>query len=354
MGLQKVFNTPGSGSVAARLLANGMDVGAMRPYHEAVDGNDETESFITVNQNGELIARPTGNVSLLRKDEWKQYDQAVLDITQSRLVGIQDLISRGLVYNIGNGMGTTVLEYEDISDVTAAEISMDAVTPGRNDRPQYDIKYLPLPITHKDFQINIRALNASRTTGRSLDTVMAQKSARKIAESLETQLFTATSYTYGGGVIYSYLNAPNRNQGSLTANWDDSAAGGENILTDVLAMKAALIAAGYYGPYVLYVPTNFETSLDEDFKAGSDKSVRQRLLEVGSLSDIKVVDTLTSDNVVMVQMTEDVVRLVVGLPITTIEWDTVGGMVSHFKVITIQVPQVRADQAGNSGIAHWT
>ena len=340
-----ILNGKGSGPLAQRLLANGMNVGAMRPWV----GNDG-RAYINVNGQASLVTNAT-----LRKDEWKQYDEAALQMSTERLVGISDLLSRGLTYNISNGLGTTVLEYEDVSDLQAAQMSMDAVTRGTNDRPEFDINYLPLPIIHKDFQSNIRVLNASRTTGQPLDTTTAGLAGRKVAELLEQYLFQgASTYTYGGGTLYGYMDSPTRNTGSLTANWDDSAATGDTILTDVRAMKQALIDAKHYGPYVLYIPTNFETAIDDDFKANSDKTIRQRLLEINGISDVKVADKLTDDNVIMVQMTSDVVRLVVGLPVTTVEWQTEGGMIFHYKVMTIQVPQVRADQDDNSGIAHWS
>jgi len=53
-----------------------------------------------------------------------------------------------------------------------------------------------------------------------------------------------------------------------------------------------------------------------------------------------------------VQMTTDVVRLVRGMGIQNIEWQTEGKMITKYKVMTIQVPQVRSDQDGNSGIVH--
>lgn len=52
----------------------------------------------------------------LRKDEWKEMDSAVVDIAKRRMIGVNDLISRNLFYNLGNGLGTTVFEYEDASD----------------------------------------------------------------------------------------------------------------------------------------------------------------------------------------------------------------------------------------------
>jgi len=157
-------------------------------------------------------------------------------------------------------------------------------------------------------------------------------------------LFTDESYSFGGGVIYSYLNHPSRNEVTITA-WDDSAKTARGIVDDVLAMKQAAIDAKHYGPYKVYIPTAYETVLDEDYEdtgtTSTNKTIRQ-----------KVVDTLTANNVVLVQMTQDVVRLVRGMPIQNVEWSVEGKFINKYKVMTIQVPQVRADQEGNSGVVH--
>lgn len=342
----------GHGAVAQgviqRLLTNGMNIGGLRPWI----GDDEN-NYITSNDGNALLI---GNAATLRKDEWKHYDDVILKVTEERLRGVADLYAAGLTYTIPNGMGSTVLEYEDMSDMEAAQLSMDGATRGDKDRPEFDISYLPLPITHKDFMINARVLAASRTTGSPLDTTMAEMAARKVAEKLEDMLFNgASTYAYGGGTIYGYTDFPSKNTYSLTANWDEldsSSIDGEGILSDVIGMKAASIAAGFYGPWVLYIPTNFETAMDKDFKVNSDKSIRQRVLEIDGLTDIRVADKLTADNVILVQMTSDVVRMVNGMAVTPVEWNTEGGMILHYKVMTIQVPQLRATQEGDCGIVH--
>ena len=290
---------------------------------------------------------------VLRKDEWKHYDLAVIKAAQDRLVGVADLMSRGLVLPIANGLGKTVLEYEDASDITDAEISMAGVTPGQNDRLVYDINYLPLPIVHKDFQINIRVLNSSRTTGVPADTAMAAMAAGKVADKLEEILFIgAGTYTFGGGTIYGYLDAPNTNSVTLSENWDVAAGAktGAEIIADVVAMKQASIDAAHYGPFMLYLPTAYETVLDKDHTTGYPKTTRSRILEIAGIQGIKIADKLTANHVVLVQMTSDVVRMVEGLPLTTVEWETEGKMIFHFKVMTISVPQIRSNQANQSGI----
>ncbi len=312
------------GNVANRLLANDFNTNALRT-------NDT-----------------------LRKDEWKFYDIAIIKEAQLRLNGVADLISRGLTFSVAGGFGKTVLEYEDQSDINDASVSMDGLNSGPNDRPEYDLKFLPLPITHKDFFISARILQASRTTGQSLDTTWAELAARKVSEKLETYLFQGSGdYTFGGGTIFGYTDFPDRNTGSLTADWALSTTTGAEIITDVLAMKQTEIDDRFFGPYVLYIPTAYETKMDEDYKADGDQTIRERILAIANISDVRVSDFMPANNVVLVQMTQDVVRMVEGMPFTNVQWETQGSMMFHMKVMTINVPQIRADQAGRCGLANF-
>jgi hypothetical protein len=53
---------------------------------------------------------------------------------------------------------------------------------------------------------------------------------------------------------------------------------------------------------------------------------------------------------ILVQMTADVARAVTGMDITTVQWETNGGMRVNFKVMCIKVPQIRSDFNGATGI----
>lgn len=311
------------GDVAATLLANGMDTNVLRT-------ND-----------------------VLRKDEWTELDEKVVKIARQRLVGVGDLMSRGLVFRIGNGLGTTVLETENMGDLNDAEMSMDAETRAKEALLEFDIEYMPLPIIHKSFSLNVRHLQASRSRGRSLDTLGAEQSSRKVAEYIENLLFNGSSaYTYGGGTLRGYTDHLSRNTIDLTVPWDDSGATGATMLTDLLTMKQASIDAKHLGPWICYLPTNFETALGDDYKEGSDKSILQRLSEIAGIEQIKIADKLASNNVLLVEMMEDTVRMVEGLPLQVIEWRGAGNLRYNFKVLTILLPQIRADQEGNCGITH--
>lgn len=354
--------------MSSAVLNGKLDVGLMRPWVEMekpdprglaqLAGMEPRATGMFVNAGGQI--RPVTN-AILRKEEWIEYDKAVVQAAKIRYRGIADLQKRGLTYNLTNGLGTTVLEWEKMSELGAAQMNMDGVPQPNNDRLEFDMEYLPLPIIHKGFSLNIRHLAASRRGGSNLDTTQAYECAAMIADYLENMLFNgALTYTFGGGVIYGYRDFDHRITGSLAnGHWDDlqpnsEGSIGEQILQDVLNMKADSIAHKHYGPWVLYIPTGFEKMMDRDYVSGYPKSIRQRVLEITGIEDVVVVDKMAADCVLLVQMTPDVVRLVTGLPLTTVQWQEFGGMTTHYRVMTIQVPQIRADSNGNTGIVHYT
>lgn len=351
----------GQGQVANMLMANGaLNLGRMRPFitndgrafiTEYRGGNPkEAQSYRTIQIN---------TTATLRRDEWKQLDDALVEISRQRLGGIQDLVSNGLVYNLGNAMGTTVLEWHDVSDGMEAALTIDGVSRGNGDRMVFQHNYLPIPIIHVDYEINARVLASSRSLGNPLDTTSAERAGRKVLEKLEDMLFTNTTYSFGEtdsrtrNTIYSYINHPDRNAVNLSIEWNASAITPAGILQDVLEMKQASINAYHYGPWMLYIPTAYETVLDDDYDSQTPgTTIRERILKIAGIKGIKVIDRLPANNVVLVQMTSDVVRLVNGLPLQNVEWATEGGMVTKYKAMAIQVPQIRSDQSGKSGIVH--
>jgi uncharacterized linocin/CFP29 family protein len=288
----------------------------------------------------------------LRKDEWIQYDKAIIDIARSRLVGVGDLMSKGLRYPVADALGVTRVEWENVSDMTPAEVSMSGVMESDNDRVVYDLEGMPLPIIHKDFNINVRVLHASRKTGQPLDTTQAQVASRKVAELIETMLFNGATVLGSNRPIYGYTTAPNRNTGSVTASW--VTATGAQIIADILAMIGKAVTDNMYGPYVLYVPAAAYTHMADDYKAESDRTILERVLAIPGITAVRPTKDLAAPNVVMVQMTSDVVDMIDGMGPTMVEWDSHGGFVAHFKVFAIMAPRIRNDQLLQSGIVHYS
>lgn len=284
--------------------------------------------------------------AVLRKDEWQLLDTAVVDVARQRLIGIADLQEAGLVQQLG-GLGTTISQYETQSDMSTADIDMDAETAGEEDNVTYTLHSIPVPIIHKSFRINIRKLEASRRLGESLDVVQARVAARKVRDKLEDLLFNGdTSIKVNGQVLEGYTTATNKN--TVTgADWGTIA----NIYANCLSAVAANEADNYFGPYILYVAKTQFGQMRNLYTDGAPETAYERVLRgLPQIQAIKPADALTAGTAVLVQMTADVIDLAVGLDITTVQWETRGGMSIHFKVMAAMAPRPKSDANSGSGI----
>ena len=250
-----------------------------------------------------------------------------------------------------------------MSDPGEAMVDMDGMTEGRAFAPKFDLVGLPLPITHSDFFLSARFLAVSRNKGTPADTLRAEFAGRRVAEMIEKTLIgTLQGITYGdstkydrSSTIYGYINHPDRlTKTDLTT---PTSTNGTTIMDDWLACRELLYAQNFYGPFMVYTSTDYDQYLDNDFKANSDLSVRERLLQIEGVQGIRRLDYLTPADshaftMIWVQMTEDVARAVNGMEVTTVQGESMGGMRINFKVMGIQVPQLRSDFNGKMGLLH--
>ncbi len=317
-------NASAHGSVAAKLLAGGFNTSALR------------------------------TMDLLRKDEWILFDDAVVDVARERLGIVQDLISRGLRFPLINAMGTTRLEWERISDMDPAQVSMAGVTEGEYDRIDFELQNMPIPLIHKEFTLNIRHLEASRSRGESIDTTQIRVATRKVAEEIEEIFVNGLSLQAIGGQVFGLTTAPDRNTGTSQDWTDTGAVTGEDIIDQVIQMKADAAADHMFGPYGFYIPRPFEDRLENDYKANSDKSIRMRLSELANITFIRPTERLSGNQVVLAQLTTDVIEVVDGIQPRTVQWDAQGGFVINFKILAIVLPRIRSDYTLQSGIVHYT
>jgi len=343
-----IHNGVSHGDVASTLMANNFDPHVLRPYI-----GDDGKSYVTINQGGQAKSLITNAPATLRKDEWISLDDVVVKAAKSRLAAVADLRANGLQYNIPNGMGKTVLQYQNQSDISAAAVSMDGLNESAGDRPEYDLNSLPLPIIHKDFRFSAREVLASRNGGSPLDTTIAELAGRKVAEEAENLLLgVSDSYSYGGGTIYGYTNFPSRLTKTMTA---PSTTNHKTTVSEILAMKSQSQAAKHYGPWFCYCSTSWDQYMDEDYEvAKGDNTLRDRIGAIEGIDRPKTLDFLPANTLLLVQKSSDVVREVIGMDITTVQWETKGGMELHFKVMGIMIPQLRKDFNGNTGIVHGT
>lgn len=340
--------------LATKVIGEGrLSAHSRRPFL----GKDGNSYVLVQNANGEYGKLRVNGTALLQYDEWKDIDRAVVQAAVQRLRAVADLRSRGLEHNLGS-IGVTISLWDRQSDMTAAELSMDARRRSEMDTPAFKTQQVPVPIVHKDFEIELRRLTASRRMGESLDVSGAQIAGRLVAEKTESMLFVgSTLISAEGSPIYGYTTHPDRNIVAMATNWTAVAAGDNyKIVNDVIAMQNASRTARHFGPWVLYVPTNFEGKLDQDYKdsvtSSDPRTVRDRILALSGIEDVVVADFLPASNVVLVQMTNDTIDLAVAQDVTTVQWSADGGMSEDFKVMAVWVPRCKSDFDGRCGITH--
>jgi uncharacterized linocin/CFP29 family protein len=338
------------GDAADRLMQNDFDVGVLRPWYDP----ETKQSYYSRTINGKQRTYVSNTPAVLSYDSWKQFDSMIIRAVTEELSAVADVRMAGLEYRLPNGMGHTVLQYQTQGDISAATVSMDPIRRSEADRPETDIGLLPLPIIHKDFDFSAREIAVSRQGNMPLDTSTAELAARKVAEEAEKMLIgTVDPYGYGGGTIYGYINHPSRATNfSLTA---PTGSNGGTVVNEVLNLRQLLINDYHKGPFMLYVNMQWAAHLDNEFSTSKgDNTLRQRILAIEGIRGIKTLDFLPTTNyeMVLVEMKSSNVRMVVGMEPMLMQWESQGGLLKHFKVAAMLVPQLRTDTDSNIGVAH--
>lgn len=319
-------------------------------------GKWATERMLKAMQEGRPLSPSELRTNdTLRNEEWKAFDLALVEGFRTRLRAVADLIAAGLTMPLANAMAKTVLEYDKIGDMDPATVSMDGMARSENDRIEFEAAGLPIPITHKDFFINIRKLMASRLGSEALDTTQIRVSARKVAEEIERMLIIGGKQ-FQSLPIYGYTTHPNRNTlGFGTGgNWAAGAKTGTQIVVDIQSMMSKAEEKGFYGPYWVYFSKNASVRMEDDYKEMSERTIRERVTDMDGVAKFTSLDMMPANNVILLQPTPDVVQLVDGEQPQNVQWDVNGGFGVNFKVFAIQVPLVRTDADGNSGIVHMS
>lgn len=324
------------------------------------------------------LVSPVYNTSALPRDTWYTIDRNVIRASRDRLSAWNDLEAANL-YGGFNGMAVEALVRDTMTDVGQAQMDMDGIADEQGDQPFFMPDILPLPITHSGFYLTARKLAQSRNSGMPLDTTLAENCGRRVAEKVENVTIgnidlsgfvvgSSSEFTRRG--IYGFCTQPDRitktdltDVSTITQGVTQSA-----LKDDVLEMLALAYAQKFYGPFMLYYSTHYDTIMQEDYfvlstsgAAAPTKTVIQRLREIEGIRDIKRLDLLTSaQTLILVQMTSETVQAINGLEFTTVQWEEKGGAKLMFRVMCIKIPGLRSQFVGTSqtsrkcGIVHGT
>lgn len=360
------MNGLGEGPSLTQLKKNGMDPGILRPFMEidrrtglptgrslakVVARNPYTGQPV-YNEKGEPQKRVivVNSPTTMLEQDWKDIDKRVEFAAKQRLRLFGDVYGAN-PYNIANGMGTIAITNNTAIRNATAMISMDPIRRGRRSRPLMETTIMPLPCTHSDGGFTSReiAVTANNPSMR-LDTSGIEGAARVVAETTEHLFVGDSSFTYAGGTIYGLRNAPNRFTKVLS---QPTGSNGPTIIAQIASMLQTLKDNFFYGPYIAYMSNAYQQWLMQDYTTTYAKALWARIQEATpEITAWRPLDFLTGYQIILVQMTSDVIEAVQGMPITTVQWTEQGGFEECFKVLCIQVPRVKTTAYGTTGIMH--
>ncbi len=321
-------------------------------------------------ESGELSIPGLRALSPLSDKAQVIVDKAVVEVGLERLVFAADLMAEGLTYSLPDPLSVTQLEWDTENKVGTAQRTMSPSARGENQLSDRSHNRLPIYLTTDDFSIGIRTLKMSERVGQPLDTSLIKQATRRVNESIEDAAVNGATTLDGQALVVGgygapgLLNAPNANSNTLSVDWTAAnivGTTGPAILNDVLAMIGKEQADKKFGPYNLYVGTLAGNTIEGDFKTNTTDTIRERLQRItagGRMLQIRVADRMpgaaTGTQCALVQMTSDVVEIVNGQPPTVIPWTSLDGFTLYWLIMAIQVPRVRSDYDGNSGVCIGT
>lgn len=287
----------------------------------------------------------------LREDEWERIDERVNDVLRTRVTVADDLRQRGLVEEVS--LGTIIRKTERLQDQDDAEISFDGDTSPQRDRADYLVDSRAVPVISADFEVGWRQLEASRTRGDPLDTANAEQKAAKVSRKLQDLIANGlSSGTPTGGGLPGLTSAGNRLTDTLSNNWDTSSG---TPVEDVKTMLESAYSSNLFGPFIVYVPKNYWAEVQDDYKAESEGTFIDRIERFEDIEAVRPLDALADDNVVMVQMTRDVLDLSEAQAVTTVQWER-NPFVTNFRVLTVAGPHIKNIEVDDgttvNGIVH--
>lgn len=324
--------------------------------------NRVPRDFLTANEGagatidrGRMYEHLVAN-DLLRRDEIREIDEALTAVADRDRAGVQDLIDRGLVRNLRN-IGVSLYQVDRHSAVEDAKQHMSITALGDKDQVTFTPTVYPVPVTSSQFDLDRRQVAAGQTLGMGVDTTNVEEHTRAVIRRLENTLANGNAgIVLDGNALQGYTNLTARHQVSFTdVEWSATSAL-TNAVSDVLEMRRVLADDGFDGPYVLYIPSNWDGVIDDDYKAESDRTLRERILAITGIQAVKVMPSLTASNAVLVQMTRSVVEYAVGQELAPVTWDLMGGLAQNWAILEVSTFALKTaedeDGVATSGIAH--
>lgn len=292
--------------------------------------------------------------AFLNQEEWELLDKAVFERAKLRLNAYNDVVSAGLTRR--SSLAAWYSKWRVASERIEANVTMDFRTRVDFDRTDKKTYGVPLPIYSAAYTLGRRELLSARAAGQQVETFEAEEAAAAVAEKAEDILINGdTSVVIAGNSIPGYRTLAARNTATAAAYGGGDFGTISNITDTFLGMLSALAALRYHGPFNCYIHNTQYHQLLAFYTDGSGQTALERVESLPEINSVKSNDLIgTAGDLVMVQMTRNVVDLEIALTLENRRWEAPDGSAMFFVVMLSAVPRLKTDYAGTAGIAHAT
>lgn len=291
-----------------------------------------------------------GNASPLPKDVWGEWDRDGIMIQRDVLAVFNDLaaaVSRTMP------LGKLIHHFQQISDSSGVNISMDGRSKAKNDQPEYSYVGTPLPIVDSTFGFGWRQVLAAQTEGVSLDEGARMNSNRKVAEKLEDIVLNGDSQiVVAGSQLYGLRNHPKRNTRSTGSTLNGTT--GANWVTEITATLKLLHGDNFRSPATIYLNwDDWFYATATEYTSGYPKKISQAVLEIPGIANILPCSKVPANNIIALVKSREVVSLLNGMPMMT------RAQARHnpeddynFVVMAASALEIKYDANDQCGVAH--
>jgi len=309
-----------------------------------------------VDERGSLMIneRALASNAFLNQEEWEILDKAVFERAKLKLNAYQDVVGAGLTRR--SSLAAWYSKWRVASERIEANVTMDFRTRVDFDRTDKKTYGVPLPIYSAAYTLGRRELLSARAAGQQIETFEAEEAAAAVAEKAEDILINGdTSVVVAGNSIPGYRTLAARNTATAAAYGGGDFGTITNITDTFLGMLSALAALRYHGPFNCYIHNTQYHEMLAFYTDGSGQTALERVESLPQINSVKPNDLIgTAGDLVMVQMTRNVVDIEIALTLENRRWEAPDGSAMFFVVMLSAVPRLKTDYAGTAGIAHAT
>jgi hypothetical protein len=324
---------------------------------------DVVETLSAFRGSSEEAIKHFRSLSPLPEDSQRIIDEGVIRVGRQNLVLVNDLIEAGLTRPLANWLSVLEIGTDSLNEAGYAQRTMDLDVRGERQVLDRKRRIIPVFATHDDFSFGARELAAGERVGQPLDATHVEQATRNVNVAIEDQAING--WTDGDAVVKVHGNSvpgiltdPAHTSDFTGANpaWDHTSKTGAEIVTDVLNMIAVAKGVNKTGPFNLYVGTDYFSALNKNYIDGTttfDQTILERLEKIqagGRGIRIRELDLMPDDKAALIQMTSDVIDVVVGQQPAPLSWMSNNGFRRYFLVLACMITRVRQDYNGNTGI----